>query len=32
MRIRLLVSGKGALFHHSNFYLYSILFISPASI
>src|SRR6218665_3552656 len=32
MRIQLLVSVKDALFHHSNFYLYSTLFTSPASI
>src|SRR6218665_3523439 len=32
MRIQLLVSVKDALFHHSNSYLYSILFPSPASI
>ena len=31
-RIQLLVSVKVALFHHSNFYLYSTLFASPASI
>jgi len=32
MRIQLLVSVKDALFHHSNFYLYSTLFASPAFI
>jgi len=32
MRIQPLVSVKDALFHHSQFYLYSILFASPAFI
>src|SRR6218665_1885504 len=32
IRIQLFVSVKDALFHHSNFYLYSILFASLASI
>jgi len=32
MRILLLVSVKEGLFHHSNFYLFSIPFPSPASI